>query len=219
MSAWVGVDVGGKRKGFDVAVIDDRRVLALQGHLTREQVADLAMQYQPVAIAIDGPCCCACEGRTARDGELQIARAICGIRWTPDERHVHASAYYAWILEGLALFHALAAHHVEVLEVFPTASWTRWQGKRGSRTRAAWTRQGLAALGLDGVPARTNQDQRDAIAAAMTARQHSLGLTETIGDIVVPASRGDVQAPTRGRCPALPMSGSGCRQHAGMLTV
>jgi hypothetical protein len=47
----------------------------------------------------------------------------------------------------------------------------------------------LAALGLDGVPARTNQDQRDAIAAAMTARQHALALTETIGEIVVPAGR------------------------------
>jgi len=35
-------------------------------------------------------------------------------------------------------------------------------------------RQGLAALGLENVPERTNQDQRDAIAAAMTARQHSL---------------------------------------------
>ena len=47
---------------------------------------------------------------------------------------------------------------VEVIEVFPTASWTRWQGKRGPWTRAAWTRQGLAAFGLELVPARTNQD-------------------------------------------------------------
>jgi hypothetical protein len=47
----------------------------------------------------------------------------------------------------------------------------------------------LTALGLGNVPARTNQDQRDAIAAAVTARQHSLGLTETMGDIVVPAGR------------------------------
>jgi hypothetical protein len=45
----------------------------------------------------------------------------------------------------------------------------------------------LAALGLDGMPARTNQDQRDAIAAAVTARQHTLGMTETMGEIVVPA--------------------------------
>jgi hypothetical protein len=49
--------------------------------------------------------------------------------------------------------------------------------------------QGLAAFGLDGVPARTNQDQRDAIAAAVTASQHTLALTEMMGDIVVPAGR------------------------------
>ena len=165
------------------------RVLALQSHLTRVQVVDLAMKHRPAVIAIDSPCCCAPEGRTARDGELQLARSICGIRWTPDAKHVHESAYYAWILEGLALFQALAAHDVEVIEVFPTASWTRWHGKRTPRTRAVWTRHGLAALGLGSVPARTNQDQRDAIAAAMTARQHSLDLTETMGGIVVPIGR------------------------------
>ena len=44
----------------------------------------------------------------------------------------------------------MAARGAEVIEVFPTASWTRWQGKRGPRTRAAWTRQGLATLGLIG---------------------------------------------------------------------
>jgi predicted nuclease with RNAse H fold len=189
VAVWVGVDVGGKRKGFDVAVIDDRRVLALQGHLTRQQVVHLVLENRPAAVAIDSPHSCAPDGHTARDGELQLAKSICGIRWTPDARRVHASAYYAWIVEGLALFGALAACGVEVIEVFPTASWTRWRGTRGSRTRAAWTRQGLAALGLAGVPARTNQDQRDALAAAMTARQHSLAQTETMGDIVVPASR------------------------------
>jgi predicted nuclease with RNAse H fold len=187
MAVWVGVDVGGERKGFDVAVIDDRQVLELLGHQTCSQVVDIVLAERPEVIAIDSPRSCAPDGQTARDGELQLAKSICGIRWTPDERGVHATAYYAWILEGRSLFDALAAHDVEVIEVFPTASWTRWFGKRGTQTRAAWTRQGLAALGLKSVPARTNQDQRDAIAAAMTARQHSLARTETMGDIVVPA--------------------------------
>jgi predicted nuclease with RNAse H fold len=102
---------------------------------------------------------------------------------------VRASRYYAWIVEGLALFGALSGSGAEVIEVFPTASWTRWHGPRGTRSRADWTRQGLAALGLDGVPARTSQDQRDAIAAAVTARQHSRSMTETLGEIVVPAGR------------------------------
>jgi predicted nuclease with RNAse H fold len=192
VALWIGVDVGGKRKGFDAAVIDDRRVLALKSRMTCKQVVDLVITNPPTVVAIDSPRSCAPEGKTAREGELQLARSICGIRWTPDARRVHASTYYAWILEGLALFDALAARGVEVIEVievFPTASWTRWHGKRGPRTRAAWSRQGLTALGLDGVPARTNQDQRDAIAAAMTARQHTLALTETIGDIVVPVGR------------------------------
>jgi predicted nuclease with RNAse H fold len=90
------------------------------------------------------------------------------------------------VVQGLALFDALAGRGAEVIEVFPTASWTRWLGTRGRRTRTGWTRDGLSALNLRGLPARTNQDRRDAIAAAITARLHDRGLTEAIGEIVVP---------------------------------
>ena len=72
-----------------------------------------------------------------------------------------------------------------VLECFPTASWTRWEKPRGRRRRDAWTREVLMGLGLSGVVPR-NQDQRDAVAAALTARQHREGATERFGDIVVP---------------------------------
>jgi predicted nuclease with RNAse H fold len=187
VTRWAGVDVGGQRKGFDAAVIDDRRVLELRGGLSCQQVVDLVTAHSPAVVAIDSPRTCAPDGQTCRDDERLLARSVCGIRWTPDRQHVRGSPYYAWILEGLKLFDALSrAGAGAVIEVFPTASWTRWCGKRGSRSRATWTGQGLTALGLEGIPARTNQDQRDAIAAAMTARQHSAGMTEAIGDIVVP---------------------------------
>jgi predicted nuclease with RNAse H fold len=140
-------------------------------------------------VAIDSPRSSAPPGRTARDAELEVNRRICGIRWTPDRERLKAREYYAWIVEGLALFEALIARGVPVIEVFPTASWTRWLGPRGPRTRASWTTGGLAALRLEGLPQRTNQDQRDAIAAAVTARQHTHGLTEAIGEIVVPVGR------------------------------
>jgi predicted nuclease with RNAse H fold len=179
--------VGGKRKGFDAAVIDDRRVLELRGGLTCQQVVDLVAAHSAAVVAIDSPRTFAPDGQTCRDDERQLARSICGIRWTPDSAHVHGSSYYAWILEGRDLFEALSRCGAEaVIEVFPTASWTRWCGKRGSRSRATWTRQGLAALGLEGIPTRSNQDQRDAIAAAVTAREHAAGTTEMIGDIAVP---------------------------------
>jgi predicted nuclease with RNAse H fold len=192
MARWLGVDVGGRRKGFDIALVDDRRVVALagRGRLDRRAVIERVETYRPTVVAIDSPRCWAPEGKTTRDGERRLAKSICGIRWTPDERRGRASQYYAWIVEGLDLFDALATHDADVIEVFPTASWTRWHGKRGARSRAAWSRQGLAMLGLEGVPARTNQDQRDAIAAAVTARQYAQGMTEAMGEIVVPVGLG-----------------------------
>jgi predicted nuclease with RNAse H fold len=185
----LGVDVGGRRKGFDVAIVDERRLLDLRGGLDRSAVVAIVEDVRPAIIGIDGPRSCAPEGDSARACERQLARAICGIRWTPDERRVSADAYYEWVVEALALFDALTARGVQAIEVFPTASWTCWCGPRGTRSRSSWTREGLASLPLEGVPQRTNQDQRDAIAAALTARQHASGQSEAIGEIVVPRSR------------------------------
>src|SRR5205809_8092012 len=83
-------------------------------HLTCRQVVDIVNEHRPAVVAIDSPRSYAPDGQTARDSELQLARAICGIRWTPDARRVHASAYYAWILEGLDLFDALANRDADV---------------------------------------------------------------------------------------------------------
>jgi hypothetical protein len=44
----------------------------------------------------------------------------------------------------------------------------------------------LTKLGVAGVLHRTSQDQRDAIAAAITARQHSDCATQPFGEIVIP---------------------------------
>jgi predicted nuclease with RNAse H fold len=183
------VDVGGPRKGFDVALVDERRLLWLESGLRSRPLIELIESERPIAVAIDSPRSCAAPGKTARDSERHLASLICGIRWTPDETRVRASPYYAWVAEGLALFDALEAVGVEAIEVFPTASWTRWLGRRGTQTRSAWSQQGMAALGLEGVPTRTNQDQRDAIAAAVTACQHTHGLTQKIGEIIVPAAQ------------------------------
>ena len=188
MTTWLGVDVGGPRKGFDVALIDERALLELHGGLSVEDVVALVERTRPAVVGIDSPCRCAPPGETSRGSERLLARAVCGIRWTPDETTVGGSDYYGWVVHGLRLHGALAGQEAEVIEVFPTASWTRWRGTRDGRSRPEWTRDGLASLGLTGIPKRTNQDQRDAIAAAVTARQHTRGATETLGDIVVPAA-------------------------------
>jgi predicted nuclease with RNAse H fold len=186
---WLGVDVGGPRKGFDVAVVDARGLVQLAGRCDRDAVIALVEQHRPRLVAVDSPRCCAPPGASSREGERLLARAVCGIRWTPDATRVEAGGYYGWVVEGLRLYEALAARDVATIEVFPTASWTRWHGKRAGRRRSTWSREALAGLGLDGVSERTNQDQRDAIAAAVTAREHSAGATEPFGEIVVPNGR------------------------------
>jgi predicted nuclease with RNAse H fold len=186
VTSWLGIDVGGKRKGFDAAVVDEHGLLTLAGRLTVDDVVQMAVASRPCQIAIDSPQCWAPSGETARAGERALNRSVCGIRWTPDRQAGQSGAYYAWIREGLALYAALEPLGIGVAEVFPTAAWTRWRGPRGTATRARWSREGLASLGLVGVPQRTNQDQRDAIAAAVTARLHTSGKTEAFGEIIVP---------------------------------
>jgi predicted nuclease with RNAse H fold len=186
MAPWLGVDVGGKRKAFDVALVDDRRLVGWRPRQSVDQVVAWVEAANPTVVAIDSPRSCAPLGHTHRPEEKELRDTVCGIRWTPAEAQLGGNPYYEWIVEGLRLYDALARRPVDVIECFPTASWTLWHGARGDRRRSAWTRQALAARELRGVPSRTNQDMRDAVAAALTARDYEQGRFERFGDIVVP---------------------------------
>jgi predicted nuclease with RNAse H fold len=198
---WAGVDVGGTRKGFDVAVIESRgSELHLSGLPRRfpdvAGVVAMVLETTPSVVAVDSPIRAARPGSLSREGERELARNVCGIRYTPDRATLEANpTYYGWILNGFRLYAALDGLllPMNVIECFPTASWTRLGGIRGTLRRAAWTRtvlyERLVERGpLRGVPLRHNQDARDAIVAALTAYLHDQGKTEAFGDLVVPAS-------------------------------
>jgi predicted nuclease with RNAse H fold len=196
MAVWMGVDVGGARKRFDVALVDDRRLVDLRRRQSVEDVVASVERAGPAVVAIDSPRSCAAPGHTHRPDELVLRNAVCGIRWTPPLSELDGNPYYEWIIEGLRLYRALEDQPVEVIECFPTASWTRWIGPRNGRRRSDWSRAGLAALGLEDVPSRNTQDERDAIAAAVTARDYSRGRFEAFGEIIVPLRmRGGVRPP------------------------
>lgn len=192
---WVGIDVGGARKGFHVAVIDDRRVLDLvRGPLglpTPHAVLDRLARWPVALVGVDSPRALAPDGGRRPD-EPRVVREVCGLRYTPTrldlerQKRGPSPRYYEWIECGLALYETLAGAGLRAVECFPTAAWTRWYGPRGTRPRAAWSRRALARMPLGGVPAVLGQDSRDAIGAALTAREHDRGNTECFGDIVVP---------------------------------
>jgi predicted nuclease with RNAse H fold len=186
----MGVDVGGSRKGFDVAVIDRRRLVALERRQSLDDVVARVASTRPAVVAIDSPRSCAPPGATHRQDERDLRATVrVGIRWTPARSELDGNPYYEWILEGLALYAALERLPVEVIECFPTAAWTRLHGPRNGRSRAAWSNEALRSLNVEGLPERTNQDERDAIGAALTARAYSEGQAERFGEIVVPALR------------------------------
>jgi hypothetical protein len=66
----------------------------------------------------------------------------------------------------------------------------RWTPELAALPGAAWTRAALDSLELEGLPPRRpNQDDRDAVAAALVARQYEEGATTAYGNIIVPAGR------------------------------
>jgi predicted nuclease with RNAse H fold len=206
----MGVDVGGKRKAFDAALVDDHRLIGLRQRQSVEDVLEWVASAEPSVVAIDSPRSCAAPGTKHRPGERELRNAVCGIRWTPPTAQLEGNPYYEWVVEGLRLYEALKGRPVRVIECFPTASWTRWHGARCGRRRSAWTRDALCALELADVPRRTNQDMRDAIAAALTARDYDKDRFELFGDIVVPLTRRTHAAIRSGREIGPPDTSSTC---------
>jgi predicted nuclease with RNAse H fold len=146
--------------------------------------------FDPAVVALDSPKTCAPEGESSRADERELARAVCGIRWTPERSRLAGNPYYGWVEHGLELYEALAEAGVDrdrQIEVFPTAAWTVWAGRRAGRRRSEWSANALSGLGLGGLPSRhLTQDDRDAVAAALVARLHTEGRTRAFGEIIVP---------------------------------
>jgi predicted nuclease with RNAse H fold len=186
--SWAGVDVGGRRKGFHAALVDGHRLRALARAADPASAVAMLRAWGPRLVAVDSPRSPAPDGLLSRPEEVALVRArVCGLRYTPDRRALTANArYYEWVEHGLELYEGFEQAGLEAIECFPTASWTRWSGARGSERRSRWSRRALAQLTLEGVPDRLSQDDRDAIAAAVTARLHEEGRTEAYGEIVVP---------------------------------
>lgn len=196
-ATWAGVDVGGTRKGFDLAVLDAALRVQLFRSCDVDELIELIADAAPMAIGIDAPRNWADPGERSRRAEREFMRlGLCGIRFSPDEATARArhDAYFEWIWNGLELWTALGPAATDVVEVFPTASWTAWFGPRGDRRRARWTRDAIDDLGghgVTGLEAVRNQDQRDAVAAALTARQWTQRpLTVDVIDGFVVPSRG-----------------------------
>ena len=193
---WAGVDVGGKRKGFHLALIESGHGtprLCLQAQITGDKAAEgvykLLAEFGPKVVAVDSPRRAAPVGKTQRACEHALNAAIgCGIIGTRDAATiaVRPDDLYEWIQQGWALYKALNRQSSwTVIECFPTATWARLDRVRPRGvSREKWSddilRRELEQPGrLGGLPPKCNQDVRDAIGAAYTAYLKGKGKTKT----------------------------------------
>ena len=173
---WAGVDVGGRKKGFHLAVIEGDRVTELDQYPDAQTLASHLIELKPQAVGIDSPSDWAPDGQKSRPAEREFAaKKICGIRYTPDlaTAQAHTGTYYEWIFNGMELWDALRSDpHFQgrLFEVFPTASWTIWHGPRGDRKREEWSQEALENLPLSLPEVKWTQDLRDAVAAALSGK-------------------------------------------------
>ena len=186
---WAGVDVGARKKGFHVAVVSTSGIEARFRATDPAAVAAFLSEQGPRVVAVDSPRSPARPRQRSREDERALVRAgVCGIRFIPDHATLrsHPRGFYDWVLNGFALYEELVAApeaRWAVIECFPTASFTRIGGPRGATSRAAWSRDVLARLGFDPLG---NQDERDAVMAALTARIYDEDGCERFGEIFVP---------------------------------
>ena len=191
----VGVDVGDREKGFHLAALDkNKRLLGLAHKIQVNDAADwIANQARRgVAIAVDCPRGPAPDGEKSRESERRLSREICHCYYTPNAEKLKSGDFYGWIRNGLNLYACLDDMGFSPIECFPTASWTRLVGarrKEPKESKAAWTRAGLLRVinSADASCVR-DQDQRDAVCAAVTAwlfRKRPSSI-DRFGDIHVP---------------------------------
>lgn len=200
---WIGIDVGGRTKGFHFAAISADFEVTLGNACDQpvQEVTEWMKQFEPVQrIAVDAPPDWAVDGEPYRACERKfLDEKICNIFYTPTQAigaarsEGRGDGYYDWIAHGIELWRRLADDfgREKTIECFPTASLTRWGGPRRDRSRARWSKAILASCWgdeLDDVSKARNQDQRDAVAAALTAWQFDIysDTVEFFGPLHVP---------------------------------
>ena len=52
----IGIDVGGKRKGFHAVLLSFQRIQAVFEHANPVQLVAWSLSHQPAVVAIDAPC-------------------------------------------------------------------------------------------------------------------------------------------------------------------
>jgi len=121
MSIVAGIDVGGVRRGFHVAVVDgdSGEFLAMRNLFSAHDVSGLLAEFSALAcVAIDCPPRCQIDGPLTRLAERQVNRAGVKVQWTRRKPMVGDE----WMANGESVWKSVKEKlpQVQIVETFPT---------------------------------------------------------------------------------------------------
>jgi len=106
--AVAGIDVGGPRKGFHAVVLARGVVRTKLNSTSAAEVAVWCKQHDVRVIGVDAPMCWSIDGRMrAAERDLKRDGIQCFATPTLSQATNHPTGYYAWMLNGAALYAAL----------------------------------------------------------------------------------------------------------------
>ena len=176
MANVIGIDVGGKRKGFHAVLLSSQKIQAIFKHTDPVQIVVWSLSHQPVAIAVDAPCGWSTSGGS-RESERSLAhrgkRIPCFC--TPTRARAALSRFYDWVFNGEQLYQAFQRQSITPIETYPHGvSEIILQRNPLPAKKQARRQVALAKMGLLN-PCLKSVDFRDAALAALTAdafREH-----------------------------------------------
>lgn len=199
----VGVDVGGKHKGFHAAALRGNCCIDKLSSPSASAIVDWCQQKRTVAVGVDAPCKWSLTGR-ARPAERALMNEgiWCFATPTLEMAENHPKDNYGWMLAGAELFSLLKVHYhlfdgqpvdsnPVCFETFPQAVACALAGKIISAKRKSSVRRKLLSdMGIDSTTL-PNIDFVDAVLCAVTAQSLLAGNCHNYGDslegfVVVP---------------------------------
>ncbi len=207
-----GVDVGGRRKGFHAACLDEFNHVELFMHQDAQSIAAWLCQSGASVIGVDAPCRWNVPGGS-RLAERELVRLGFRCFFTPTRLRAEQNQtnFYEWIFCGQELFHCLKKSHPLLdrsavctkeppspvaFETFPRAIARRispLSQQKGMETEHAFRRSVVESLGIALPLSRIGPDFVDAILCAFMARLYMQGRAVLLGEqktgfLVIPHS-------------------------------
>jgi len=117
---YIGIDVGGVKKGFHGVCIENNNIISKINNTDAAYLSFWCHELKPHSIAIDSPCGWSITGYSRKaERELKINDQRIKCFCTPKRKYAIKSNFYGWVLNGRVLYSNLKKLGYLPIETYP----------------------------------------------------------------------------------------------------